>query len=242
MSAVPTLSRWGTFVRSLGGHVGLDMGWEERAWAEFSDDRHGTVDVVCRLGDDGDIDVTCRPKLEGDNIREHPRLANALAALAYVNPAPSGDGAAVSRDDHRGKWHQLDDDLAVVVAVSGQVGNVEVGGRGAFLVYKGRIWLPNGVQTPSEATKPPASSESREDAISANGDESRKRMASVTSLRQSQGGRPPGITVTGEARGATDYAPVRPAARKPAERRARIFGDEADELIHQARSRHRRLA
>lgn len=241
MSAVPKLSRWGTFVRSLGGHVGLDMGWEERAWAEFSDDRHGTVDVVCRLGDDGDLDVTCRPKLEGDNIREHPRLGSALAALAYVNPAPAGDGAAVSRDDHRGDWHQLDDDLAVVVAVSGQVGNVEVGGRGAFLVYKGRLWLPNGVQTPSEA-RPPASSESRDDAAATNGDDSGQRVADVTPLRQRQGGRPQGITVTGEARGDSDNARARPAARKPAERRARIFGDEADELIHQARSGHRRLA
>lgn len=232
MSAVPKLTRWGTFVRYLGGHVGLDMGWEERAWAEFSDDRQGSVDVVCRLGDDGDLDVTCRPRLEGENIREHPRLASVLAALAYVNPAPSGDGETVSRDDHRGDWHQIDDDLAVVVAVNGRVGNVEAGGRGAFLVYKGRLWLPNGVQTPSES-RPPASSESPDHPAAANGRDS----APVTPLRQRKGGQPPGITVSPEARDASGHA-----GRQPAERRARIFGDESDELIQQARSSTRRRA
>lgn len=232
MSAVPKLTRWGTFVRYLGGHVGLDMGWTERAWAEFSDDRHGSVDVVCRLGDDGDLDVTCRPRLEGENIREHPRLASALAALAYVNPAPSGDGEAVSRDDHKGDWHQIDDDLAVVVAVSGRIGAVEVGGRGAFLVHKGQLWLPNGVQTPSES-RPPASSESGDQPAAANGHDS----APVTPLRQRPGGKPPGITVSREAR-----EPSGQAGRQPAERRARIFGDESDELIQQARSSTRRRA
>lgn len=237
MSAVPKLTRWGTFVRYLGGHVGLDMGWEERAWAEFSDDRHGCVDVVCRLGDDGDLDVTCRPRLEGENIREHPRLADALAALAYVNPAPSGDGEAVSRDDHEGDWHQIDDELAVVVAVGGRVGNVEVGGRGAFLVHKGRLWLPNGVQTPAEAG-PPASSESPGPAVVTNGETSRPEPSTVTPLRQ----RPAGMSVSGEVSDGSVPAAGRGATRKPAERRARIFGDESDELIQQARSSTRRLA
>lgn len=244
MSAVPKLSRWGTFVRSLGGHVGLDMGWEERAWAEFSDDRHGTVDVVCRLGNDGDLDVTCRPRLEGENIREHPRLASALAALAYVNPAPAGDGEAVARDDHKGDWHQLDDDLAVVVAVSGRVGDVDVGGRGAFLVHKGRLWLPNGVQTPREAS-PKTAPEGRERTAQpdrVNGEGSKSESSPVTPFRQRPGHRPPGMSVSSEV--GHDSAPAgnHAATQKPAERRARIFGDEYDELIQQARSARRRLA
>lgn len=233
MSAVPKLTRWGTFVRYLGGHVGLDMGWEERAWAEFSDDRHGCVDVVCRLGDDGDLDVTCRPRLEGENIREHPRLADALAALAYVNPAPSGDGEAVSREEHKGDWHQIDDDLAVVVAVSGRVGNIEMGGRGAFLVHKGRLWLPNGVQTPSE-TAAPASSEG------VAGPGPRAEESPVTPMRQ--GREPEAEAPKGETGGGSVHVLARAAQRRPAERRARIFGDESDELIHQARSSRRRLA
>lgn len=231
MSAVPKLSRWSTFVRSLGGHVGLDMGWEERAWAEFSDDRQGTVDVVCRLGDDGDLDVTCRPRLEGENIRENPRLAQALAALAYVNPAPSGNGEVVSRDDHRGDWHQIDDDLAVVVAVSGRVGDVEVGGRGAFLVHKGHLWLPNGVQTPRE-TVPPADTA---EPARKNADSPPPEASPVTPLRRAEAGESGGTGV-----GAVHV--MARAARRPVERRARIFGDESDELIQQARSARRRLA
>lgn len=244
MSAVPKLSRWGTFVRSLGGHVGLDMGWEDKAWAEFSDDTHGSVEVVCRLGEDGDLDVTCRPRLEGENLREHPRLASALAALAYVNPAPAGDGEAVSRDDHRGKWHQINDDLAVVVAESGRVGGIEVGGKGAFLVYKGRLWLPNGVQTPRK-TAPQAASDTREHAteqvrVDENG--SKPENSLVTPFRQRPGQRPPGMSVSSEVEDNSNHPRSRPAARKPAERRARIFGDESDDLIQQARMSRRQRA
>lgn len=241
MSAVPKLSQWSMFVKSLGGYVGLDMSWDERAWAEFADEAAGPIEVICRLAEGGDLDVTIRPTLEGEHIREHPRLPQALAALAYVNPASSGDGEPVSRDRHRGDWYQLNDELAVAVAGSSGVGGVEVGGRGAFLVYKGRLWLPHGEQEPRQAA--PSKAASAEVGLEANGSAESARTGPVQ-----------GEARNGAAEGANGHETERerpadntvafpaPAARKrPAERRARIFGEEADDLIHQARSagRHR---
>lgn len=225
MSAVPTLSRWSTFVRSLGGLVGLDMAWETRAWAEFPDDKDGDLEVICELAKGGDLDVTVRPRIEGENVRKHRRLPEAMAAFAYVNPAPSGDGEAVSRDAHRGDWHQINDELAVAVAVGGNVGGVDTGGRGPFLVHKGRLWLPNGEQTPreTEAAKP-----TPETAVHL-APKTAKELASEA----------PKVP---EGEAANVSVLPRQSQRKPAERRARIFGDEADDLIHQARSSNRRRA
>lgn len=205
--------------------MGLDVGWQETAWAAFTDDRDGPLEVVCRLAEDGDLDVTVRPKLEGQNIREHARLPQALAALAFVNPARAGDGEPVSRASHRGDWYQINDDLAVAVAGSGGVGGVDVGGSGAFLVFKGHLWLPNGVQEPREA-----------------------RPASVPAAEEGGTGLQADGTRAGgnDADVGIDAAKVRvlPRARAQAgqDRRARIFGDEADNLISQARSAGRRRA
>ncbi|MDX1683232.1 MAG: hypothetical protein R3336_08930 [Phycisphaeraceae bacterium] len=222
-------------MRSLGGHVGLDMGWEETAWASFSHDRDGSIDVVCRLAEDGDLDVTVRPRLEGENIRSHALLPQALAALAYVNPASRGDGERVSPDHHRGDWHEITDELAVAVAASSGVGGVDVGGRGAFLVHKGRIWLPNGVQEPRELQSAEAGKSNG--ATAADPDvtgvsESGADEAQVTPLPR------------GNARGDGNNVSIlsQQTVRKPADRRARIFGDETDELITQARGAGRRRA
>lgn len=235
MSAVPRLTRWSSFVRSLGGHVGLDMGWEKTAWAAFNHDRDGGIDVVCRLAEDGDLDVTVRPRLEGENIRNHALLPQALAALAYVNPASRGDGERVSPDRHRGDWHDISEDLAVAVAGSSGVGDIDVGGRGAFLVHKGRIWLPNGVQEPREVE--PAAGPDSGQRVNGKPDaaahaEASEDRAQVTPLPE--GG------VKGDGNNVRLLA--REGMGKPAQRRARIFGDETDDLIIQARGASRRRA
>jgi|GEM_PF-6212780 len=240
MSNVPKLNRWTTFVKSLGGRVCLDMGWAERAWAEFGDSREGALDVVCHLGPDGDLDVTARPKLEGDNIRAHTRVPQALAALAYVNPASAKDGEPVCRRGHRGDWHQINDGLAVAVAVGGEVGGVDVGGRGAFLVLKGRLWLPFGPQecrdvedaevvdaTPEE---PDTSTGPAADAEAPRADEAARPETRVAPGSESSDAPDTGkVSVLPEAR-----------RRKARDRRGRIFGEEAEELIRQSRTRRRR--
>lgn len=211
--------------------MGLDMAWEDLAWASFAHDKYGPLDVVCRLGKDGDLDVTSRPRLEGDDVKEHPCLPQALAAFAYVNPATAGDGEAVSRDSHQGAWHQIDDDLAVAVASNGDVGGIEVGGRGSFLIFKGQLWLPNGIQTPAERE---ASDTKTETSRSGATDDTEKRNGEGTDSSIS-----PLSGMDKRADGATVSLLPR-NARKPRERRARIFGEEADSLIDQARSAGRR--
>lgn len=239
MSTVPRLSRWSTFVRKLGGVVGLDIAWEERAWADFSDERDGPLDVICRLGSDGDLDVTVRPKLEGENIRQHRNLAKALAALAYVNPATAGDGETVSRQIHKGDWHQIDDDLAVAVAGNSGAGGVKTGGRGAYLVYKGRLWLPNGVQTPRDWPGADKNAEGRDadgEQIKPADEAFRERAAAVAETAEAANGRAP---VSRPSRSVTENTVPFPSGPQGREPRSRIFGDETDALIQQARSRRR---
>lgn len=227
------------FVRGLGGYVGLDVGWQERAWAEFCRDRDGGLSVVCRLDKDGDLDVTVRPVLEGDNIRKHACLPQALAAFAYLNPASSGDGERVSRDDHHGDWYQLSEDLAVAVAVNGKVGATKVDGRGAFLVHKGRLWLPHGHQTPGDVEHDAAPVAAEEPQISAS------RLDPSISVQGTPVAATGGATngerpVTGAAEAVASVSPLRtrpPSCSQPRqERYSRVFGDAADELINQARS------
>lgn len=223
------------FVRGQGGYVGLDVGWQERAWAEFCRDSDGGLSVVCRLDKDGDLDVTVRPVLEGDNIRKHACLPQALAAFAYLNPASSGDGERVSRDDHHGEWYQLSEDLAVAVAVNGKVGAASVDGRGAFLVHKGRLWLPHGHHTPSaiEPEVPVAAEEAQISASRPDGYISVQGAPVAANGDGSSGERP-----AAEAVASVSPLRTRPPSRSQPrqERYSRVFGDAADELINQARS------
>lgn len=239
MSNVPKLNRWTAFVKSLGGRVCLDMGWAERAWAEFGDYREGGLDVVCQLAPDGDLDVTVRPKLEGENIRGHSRLPQALAALGYVNPSSASDGEPVSRRGHRGDWHQINEGLAVAVAAGGDVGGVDVGGRGAFLVLKGRLWLPYG---PQEARDPGVG-----EAESVSGNQVTAGEPVAEEGETVRGADADAAATAGEAGGLGDALDTGTVSlfpadrkRKSRERKGRIFGEEADELIRQSRTRRKR--
>lgn len=243
MGAVPRLMQWTHFVRDLGGYVVLDFAWNSEATAEFSDDQDGPLSVVCGLDEAGDIDVGRKPRLDGEKIRGHRRLAQAFAAFAYVNPGSSGDGETVSRDAHQGEWYELEDNLAVAVAGPGGVGGVDTGGRGAYLVHKGRVWLPFGVQeSRTEPARPEVQEQPEEilevaehgglSAQSGPAEESAatQPLASVTPLEEAPSStrpRPP----------ARHAQPV-----KPRERRGRVFGDATDDLIQQARSAGRRRA